>query len=48
VVARALWASVHGIVTLSYIGQARDDAFSRTWKQIDALVGLAVDGLFAG
>lgn len=43
--ARALWSSVHGIVTHAYRGQ--DDALSHsnTWAQIDLLISTFVSGL---
>lgn len=44
----ALWSSVHGIVTMSYVGQAHPEALARTKAQIEALVSLVVDGIYAG
>ena len=43
----ALWSAVHGIVTLSYVGQARPETLARTNEQIETLVTLLVDGIFA-
>lgn len=44
----ALWSAVHGIVTLSYVGQVRPETLARTNYQIETLVTLVVDGIFAG
>ncbi|MDZ7823597.1 MAG: TetR-like C-terminal domain-containing protein [Ahrensia sp.] len=47
VAARALWSSVHGIVTNSFVG--RDDQLLResTEAQIDLLISIFVKGLYA-
>jgi AcrR family transcriptional regulator len=47
VAARALWSSVHGIVTMNYFGADEAGARQRTWAQIEWLVTAAVDGLYA-
>ena len=44
----ALWAAVHGIVSLSYVGQVRPDTRARTEAQIASLVTPVVAGIFAG
>lgn len=44
----ALWSSVHGIVTMNYVGQFTEEARNRAWEQIEIIVTLAVDGMFAG
>ncbi len=43
----ALWSAVHGIVTLSYVGQVRPETLARTNYQIETLVTLLVNGIFA-
>lgn len=43
----ALWSAVHGIVTLSYVGQVRPDTRLRTETQIEALLTLMVRGIYA-
>ncbi|MDB5587633.1 MAG: TetR family transcriptional regulator [Devosia sp.] len=45
--ARALWSSVHGIVTLTYFSGDAATARERTWALIAILVGAVTDGLFA-
>jgi AcrR family transcriptional regulator len=47
VAAHTLWSAVHGIVTMNYIGRATPEAKQTTWAQIDCLIELFVDGLFA-
>lgn len=47
IAARALWSSVHGIVTMSYVGQVSPKSREHTWQQIELLVRVFVDGLFA-
>lgn len=46
VAARALWSSVHGIVTMNYFGVDETRARERTWAQIELLVTTFVDGVF--
>ncbi len=48
IAARALWSSVHGIVTMGYVGQTSKQSRKSTWDQIELLVTVFVDGLFAG
>ena len=45
IAARALWSAVHGIVTMSYVGQVSDKSRAYTWAQIELLVNTFVDGL---
>lgn len=45
IAARALWSAVHGIVTMSYVGQVSDKSRAFTWAQIELLVNTFVDGL---
>lgn len=47
IAARALWSSVHGIVTMGYVGQISNQSRKNTWAQIELLVTVFVDGLFA-
>ncbi len=46
IAARALWSSVHGIVTMGYVGQPSKASRKNTWEQIELLVTVFVDGLF--
>lgn len=43
----ALWSAVHGIVSLSYVGQVRPETRVRTHAQIEALVVLLIEGIYA-
>ncbi|MEL6200878.1 MAG: TetR/AcrR family transcriptional regulator [Pseudomonadota bacterium] len=45
VAARALWSSVHGIVTNAYRGSDRRAQQTQTWAQIDVLVTTFVRGI---
>ena len=45
--ARMLWSSVHGIVTLNYLGMVSEDARARTREQIELLVDLCRAGMDA-
>ncbi len=45
IAARALWSAVHGIVTMSYVGQVSDKSRDFTWAQIELLVNTFVDGI---
>lgn len=42
--ARALWSSVHGIVSLNYLGQRSEAARLHSWRQIELLVSCFVRG----
>lgn len=42
--ARALWSSVHGIVSLNYLGQRSAAARLHSWRQIELLVTCFVRG----
>jgi AcrR family transcriptional regulator len=46
--ARALWSSVHGIVTSGYAGYGGETGQNEIWRQIDLLVTIFVFGLGAG
>ena len=43
--ARMLWSSVHGIVTLNYLGMASPEAEAATRKQMGMLVDLVLAGM---
>lgn len=45
IAARALWSSVHGIVTMNYVGQVSSQSRDFTWAQIELLVNTFIDGL---
>ena len=47
IAARALWSAVHGIVSMSYVGQVTPQTRTHTWQQIEILVTYFVDGLLA-
>lgn len=44
-IARALWSSVHGIVTSGYAARSGERRGDEIWKQIDLLVTVFLDGL---
>ncbi len=44
--ARMLWSSVHGIVTMNYVGQANESSRAATWEQIELLVSGFCHGAF--
>ena len=43
--ARMLWSSVHGIVTMNYLGMVSDETRENTIAQVDLLVDLVLDGI---
>jgi len=43
--ARALWSSVYGIVSIAYFGGDESSARQRTWDQVALLLGAVVAGL---
>lgn len=45
--ARALWSSVHGIISLNYVGRVSQEARDVTLSQIDLIVRAFVRGLYA-
>lgn len=45
--ARALWSSVYGIVSIAYFGGDESSARQRTWDQVSLLLGAVVAGLAA-
>ncbi len=47
IAARALWSSVHGIVTMGYVGNPSTMSRDYTWAQIELLVTVFVDGLYS-
>jgi hypothetical protein len=46
--ARALWSSVHGIVTSGYVAKSDSRQADEIWQQIELLVGVFVKGLERG
>lgn len=44
-IARALWSSVHGIVTSGYAARSGERRSDEIWKQIDLLVTVFLEGL---
>jgi len=44
-IARALWSSVHGIVTSGYAVRSAEKRSEEIWRQIDLLVTVFLDGL---
>lgn len=46
-IARALWSSVHGIVTSGYAARSGERRSEEIWRQIDLLVTIFLEGLRA-
>ena len=46
--ARALWSSVHGIVTSGYVAKSDSRQAGEIWHQVELLVGVFVKGLERG